>query len=455
MLVIMFAIKIVYAFECVFDGDCNSMFSESIEKMFCVINKCTRVLPPMTPCNRPQECSSYIYYGSLACSAKCDTKQECGNLYHEKTTYCCKQVPTGGHCNHMRPRSTSGCARNQMCLHENGVSKCTEIPENSWFLGSILSIGGNILINLGTNYQKLSYSKDSLTIYGIAVKTLSVGIFLYILGKISSFSAYVFCNQSFLAALSATGLISNSIIAPVLNGEIFTWNDGMAIFFVIIGSLILFSSVSRTHNTYTVCELLKMLKQWRTMFWLSFIVLMIVLLFSAIKFVEVNSPWHDQNDRFRFLQNENYRFEENGVILKYLMVMLYVCLSSFIASFTTLSIKIIGEIFGRYFSNEGSVMNMLTLFFILSLVLCTTGQIYWLNRAFKHFDALIVIPIFHLTWSILSMLTAGIYFQDFSTFSHPQIKKFIVGVCIIFSGSIFLGLKIRNKDVINRRASQE
>lgn len=447
--------KNLTGFECIFDGDCNSVFMDSVEKQYCVKNKCTNILAPMTPCNKPQECSSYSYYGPLACSAKCDTKQECGNIYHEKTTYCCKPIPLGGTCNPTKPRSINGCAKNQVCLSENGISKCAEITDNSWVLGSFLSIGGNILINLGINFQKLSYKKENILIQNFNLKTIYLGTFIYILGKITSYSAYIFCNQSFLAGLSASGLISNSIIAPIINNEIFTWNDGMAIFLVIIGSLILFHSTSKTHNVYTICELMKMLKQWRNITWLSFIFFIIVLLFFTIKFIEINSPWEFPNDMFHFLKNDAYNFEEGGIVLKYFMVVFYVCLSSFIASFTTLSIKIIGEIFNRYFTSDGSIFNFTTLFFTMTLFICTFGQIYWINRAFKHFDALIVIPIFHLTWSILSILTAGIYFQDFSSYSNLQIKKFIIGVGIIFCGSIFLGLKIKNKNVLRSERNDE
>lgn len=444
----------IKSFECIFDRDCKSLLFGDVDRRFCIKNKCESILPPLHPCHRPQECASFAYYGPLACSAKCGSKSECGSLNFEKTTYCCKAVPLNGSCFPHRPKSLNGCSRSHVCLTENNISKCVEAADKSWFLGAFLSIFGNIIINLGTNLQKRSHRFPSLTVYSYPLSTMNCGILFYIIGKIASFSAYIFCNQSFLAGLSASGLISNSVMAPLINNEIFTWNDAMAIILVIIGTSTIIYNTTKTHNLYTICELLKMLKDPYNISWLFFIVASIIFLFFMINFVEINSAWRKPDQSLQILFNENYRFHENGFLMKYGMVFIYVLLSSSIASFTTLSIKILGEIVNRYLAAEGPLLTKSTLFFTVLLFGCTFGQIYWLNRAFEKFDALIVIPIFHLSWSILSIFTAGIYFQDFDNYSHVQIRNFIVGVLIIFSGSIFLGLKIKNKEVIRRRTAQ-
>lgn len=438
----------IAAFECIFDSDCRSSYSNELSQKFCSGNRCVNLLPPLSPCKMPQECSSYSYYGPLACSAQCGTKNECGHLYFEKTEYCCKSVPLSKKCNPSRPRRLNGCSKNHICLTENGKHYCSEIPEHSWFMGAFLSIFGNCILNLGVNFQKKSYAKSQLHILTYPINTMFIGVTLYIIGKISSFSAYIFCNQSFLAGLSASGLISNSIFAPMVNNEVFLWNDGVALSLVFLGTFIIIANTSKSHNTYTICELIKMLKQTRNILWIGFIFTMILSLFLLIKFVEINSSWGLAYDRFAFLKSDSITFEDNGLVLKYLMIFVYVFLSSFIASFTTLSIKILGVIANRYFTSDGSFLTFTTFFFVLTLVVCTFGQIYWLNRALKHYDALAVVPIFHMAWTILSIFTASIYFQDFETYSKNQLKNFLLGIFIVFSGSIFLGLKIRNRNTV-------
>lgn len=451
MIFLFYFIIQILAFECILDNDCRSIGFSQITDKFCVNNRCTSLKPPLSPCNHPRECSSYSYYGPLACSAKCGTHNDCGNLLFVKTVYCCKAVPLSGKCDPKRPKSLSGCSRNHVCQTENNISKCSEKTENSWFFGAFLSISGNIFINLGVNFLKLRHSLNQFTVLSYRVSTLWFGVLIYILGKISSFTAYIFCNQSILAGLSATGLIANSILAPCINHEKFTFFDLCAFIAVFIGSTVLIYNTSKTHTTYTMCELFQMLKKTENIVWLSFIVFSIITLYLIIKFVEINSARALARDRFQFMKSRRFSFEENGVVMKYLMILVYVFMSSFIASFTTLSIKILGQIVNRYMNHGGHLFSLLSLFFASSVFLCTFFQIYWLNRALMYYDALVVIPIFHMSWTVLSIVTAGIYFQDFESFSKSQMRSFLFGIIIIFCGSIFLGLKIKNKNTIESR----
>lgn len=445
----------VGAFECIMDADCRGSGIFDLGRRFCINHRCSHLKPAYGSCKLPQECASFMYYGPLACSADCGANNDCGNPFSERTVYCCKPIPLKGRCNPGRPKSLTGCSKNHSCITENGVSRCSEKPESTWFLGTLLSLGGNLFINLGINFQKKSYVSRTVNILNYSLEAMNLGIILYIIGKISSFSAYIFCNQSVLAGLSAFGLVFNSIFAPVINKEVFTWNDGGAITLVLIGTFVMIGNIDRTHTTYTTCELISMLKQRQNIFWIFFIFTAIFTLFFIIKFVEINSPWGLANDRFSFMSMNTVSLAENGFVLKYCMVVAYVFLSSFIASFTTLSIKILGQIADRYFNEQGPVMSFTTFFFVSTLFICTFLQIYWLNRALKHYDALVVLPIFHMSWTVLSILTAGIYFQDFESYSKKQLRGFIFGMLIIFCGSIFLGFKIRNKGVITSERIDE
>jgi magnesium transporter len=278
-----------------------------------------------------------------------------------------------------------------------------------------------------------------------------LGCFVYFLGKIFGYSSYIFGNQSLLAALSATGLVSNSILAPMINEEIFTWKDVCAIFFVFCGTTLIVINTKISHKIYSLCELLKMYKRTDTIMWFSFIILTIIGLYIFIKFVEVNSDWELPDDNLGILKREDVWFEEEGYVIKYLMILAYVWLSSFIASFTTLCIKSLGEIIDKTLSGDNQFTSYVTYVFIVGLVVCTFGQIYWLNRALRRYDALLVVPLFHITWTILSIFTAGIYFQEFEHYNKSQFTNFIIGIGIIFIGSVFLASRITNRNRIDIR----
>jgi hypothetical protein len=314
-----------------------------------------------------------------------------------------------------------------------------------------LSISGNIGINVGVNLQKRSYRHAYIEILRTRFQTFYVGCIMYVLGKIFGYCSYVFGNQSFIAVLGATGLVSNSIFAPMINDELFTWRDFCAILFVFAGTTLVVMNTTITHKMYSLCELMKMYKRTETLVWFGYSLIMIVYLFAFIKYVEINSNWELPGERMMFLKSGSVWFEEDGFVMKYVMALAYVCLSSFIASFTTLSIKSLGEMIDKTISGDNQFVFFTTYFFILVLGVCTFFQIYWLNRALRHYDALLAIPMFHVTWTLLSIITAGIYFREFEQYTASQLKIFACGVGVIFVGSLFLGSRITNKTRIRTK----
>ncbi|ADM11152.1 uncharacterized protein Eint_030060 [Encephalitozoon intestinalis ATCC 50506] len=439
---------------CLKDSDCLTRSRPDVHSMFCVDNICQKVLPPGKHCTRPTECSSYSFFGPLACTGKCKVENECeyGKDDNFDSMYCCRSIPQGKECNPNRPGSLSGCDITQSCLMgKKGFYECVPDKSNSWLLGVFLSISGNIGINIGINLQKKSYKQSHIRLFNMNLQTFYAGCFTYGLGKILGYCSYLFGNQSLMAVLSATGLVSNSILAPMINEEIFTWKDFSAIFFVFAGTTLIVMNTATSHKVYTLCELLKMYTRVETLVWLGFIILVIIVLFIFVKYVEVNSNWELPDENMIFLRREGVWFDEEGTVIKYTMVLAYVCLSSFIASFTTLSIKSLGEMIDKTVAGDNQFIFLTTYCFIIILATCTFFQIYWLNRALRHYDALLVIPMFHVTWTLLSIFTAGIYFREFEQYTRYQLSVFVCGVILIFFGSFFLGSRITNKTYIKTK----
>ena len=144
-------------------------------------------------------------------------------------------------------------------------------------------------------------------------------------------------------------------------------------------------------------------------------------------------------------------FDEDGFTCRYAMVFVYVLLSSFIASFTTLSIKSLAEIIDRIYLGDNLLFSRYFNLFLSTLVLCSVLQIYWANRALKHYDALLVIPIFHVSWTILSIFTAGFYFQEFTHYTPRQMRRFFLGIVVILAGSLFLAARVTNRSHVASR----
>ncbi|EPR80014.1 hypothetical protein SLOPH_2238 [Spraguea lophii 42_110] len=434
--------------KCSTDADCWGVSRGDIHSMFCVENKCQNLIPSGGRCERPTDCASYFYYGPLACSAKCKSTTGCGvgEIIGKNGIYCCRSVPEGGECLENRPNYLSGCDAKTSCLMNSNGYTCNSGNGDKWILGVLLSVSGNLMINLGVNFQKKSYRVDTMVVFGFTISTFSFGMFIYIFGKFFGFFSYVYGNQSLLASLSGVGLLFNSVFAPLINNETFTWKDFAGIICILTGSAIIVKNSGHSTHVYTLCELLKLYESRNTIVWFSFLILLIILLFFLLKNFEINSDWRLSDDFFMFLKRDIHYEESN--LFRYSMLLFYDVLAATIASFSSLFAKSFGEMLDQTVKGENQFLTGITYIFLTLIVICTVLQIYWINRALRHYDALIVVPIFHMTWTLLSITTAGIYFHDFENFTANQYQGFITGIIIIFSGSCFLAGRIMNKDVV-------
>ncbi|KAG0437783.1 putative magnesium transporter NIPA8 [Dictyocoela muelleri] len=442
----------VFVFGCKVDSDCWIKNRPDIHSLYCVEGRCSHLLPAGRHCSQPQDCASYFFYGSLACSAQCKVENACEYDDGKVTRFCCKSVPEGQDCMPGRPNLLNGCESKQVCVMDpDGEFKCMSKSKNYWIFGVILSVCGNLNISLGLNLQKKSFTRSSFIIGNFELNTFYIGLFLYVVGKTLGFSSYIFGNQSVLASLGAVGLIANSIFAPMINNEIFTWRDFAAIFLVLTGSSVILANTSKTPKIYSLCELMKMYQRKETILWFLFIAFLIITLFFTIKFIEINSDWHLPGDYFQFLSIDTIFFDENRAILKYTMIIFYVGLSATIASLTTLFAKSFGEMIDQTINGDNQFINGITYIFLILIILCTTLQVFWLNRALRHYDALLAIPVFHVIWTVFSVITGAVYFNDFEYYTVTQLKGFVAGLAIIFLGSGFLATRILSRNVVVMR----
>lgn len=439
---------LAYSQACTTDSDCHSVLRQGTHSFFCQEGECTQLTPSGHRCSSATECTSYFFYGPLACTAKCGPDAECmfSKEAAKDAVFCCKAAPAGAECLPERPALLSGCPPRHKCSQEENGPVCVPNRRKRWAFGPVLSITGNLLINVGLNLQKRSYLVKKIALGSLDLELFYVGIAAYAAGKIFGFSSYIFGDQSMLASLGCIGLIANSVFAPMINNEVFTLNDFFAIGFVLTGSTLIVINSGRIHRVFSLCELLRMYARAPAIAWFASVASLAACLFFAALFVESNSDWALDGRVTRLFKLQRVHFGKNDRMLKHFMVFVYVGLSAAIASFTTLFAKSFGEMVDLTLSGDNQFVYFSTYMFFLLIFACTCGQIFWLNRALQRYDALLVIPIFHILWTLLSVTTAGIYFQDFALFGYQQFRGFILGLCTIFVGSTFLGFRLFRKD---------
>ncbi|KAF9429692.1 NIPA-like protein 3 [Podila epigama] len=138
----------------------------------------------------------------------------------------------------------------------------------------------------GSLYRKL---KPYMFWRAIFVSKLwTLGLLVFILGNMGGFIALRFAPQSLTAPLGSISLISNVIIAPLINKEVLGRWDLAGIFFIVAGSVMVVVFSGIVAQDYKLCVLINLFKKTETIVYLTFIGVCIIATYIFIKFVEKN-----------------------------------------------------------------------------------------------------------------------------------------------------------------------
>ncbi|GJJ78552.1 magnesium transporter [Entomortierella parvispora] len=119
-------------------------------------------------------------------------------------------------------------------------------------------------------------------------KLWAAGLLVFIVGNLGGFVALRFAPQSLTAPLGSIALISNVIIAPLINKEVLGKWDLAGIFFIVVGSVIVVVFSGIVAQDYKLCVLINLFHKPATIAYLSLIGFCIIFIFFFIKFVEKN-----------------------------------------------------------------------------------------------------------------------------------------------------------------------
>ncbi|KAF9122101.1 hypothetical protein BGX30_002207 [Mortierella sp. GBA39] len=119
-------------------------------------------------------------------------------------------------------------------------------------------------------------------------KLWAAGLVVFIVGNLGGFIALRFAPQSLTAPLGSISLISNVIIAPLVNKEVLGRWDLAGIFFIVAGSVIVVVFSGIVAQDYKLCVLINLFQKPATIAYLSLIGIFMIFTYFFIKFVEKN-----------------------------------------------------------------------------------------------------------------------------------------------------------------------
>jgi len=353
-----------------------------------------------------------------------------------------------------------------------------------WELGIVLGLLGSIAINTGNNIQSLGlkslekniksrkvYSerhsstqfvaKDDqralpINIDGgnstgtttqggdIELRPLSsvtwiIGTTIFVTGSILNFASYAFAAQSMLASLESIQFVTNLLFGKFMLGANVTKTMLAGTILTVTGTLL---AVQFSSKATIELDIKEMQQLYANPAYIIYLVLMVGLLV----------PLH-------FLYHHYEKRKSNGIPLRYTEIVIPLTYSNSSAVFGTQSVvqaKVLAELLAVHSSGNGNIFHSWFSYFTMTYWLITVGV--WLtrlNRALSIFNPMVIIPLLQCSFIFFAILSGGIFFKEFNSFTMVQWLGFWSGICVMFTGLTLLtpNTKNVNEEVLSQEVA--
>ncbi|KAL0033460.1 hypothetical protein WJX77_010531 [Trebouxia sp. C0004] len=297
--------------------------------------------------------------------------------------------------------------------------------KDAWVLGAVLTVVGSVGINLGTNLMKLGYmQRESLDLDNdVAIWRFwqwQTGMLMFVVGNIANFVARAFASQSLLTGLGSVQFISNLVFVVLVLREKVPRRCILATFLIVAGNVLLVVFGSKTSPKYTVSQLAALYRQ-------DSMAAYMIMAYGGVVPLAFTLYLYGQQTK-RLMPTRTFALWAKA------LPVLYALFSSILGAHavlfaTSLCIIIVDLIGGSDVFTEW--YTYLVVIGIIGMSIFWVGQ---LDRGLLLFPAVVIVPMLEIQWVLFIMVSGGLYFGDFETFSKLQLAMFGVGVFVLLLG---------------------
>ncbi|KAJ4960121.1 hypothetical protein NE237_020031 [Protea cynaroides] len=306
-----------------------------------------------------------------------------------------------------------------------------------WVVGAFINIFGSIAINFGTNLLKLGHDqRGRLSMPDgngtpsklgskpiIYFQTWRVGILFFALGNCLNFISFGYAAQSLLAALGSVQFVSNIAFAYFVLKKTVTVKVLVATAFIVVGNVFLVAFGNHQSPVYTPEQLAEKYSNIIFLLYCLILILLVAVHHSIYRRGELllAVSGHDMSRHWQML-----------------LPFSYAIVSGAVGSCSVLFAKSLSNLLRLTMSNGYQLHGWFT-YSMLLLFLSTAG--FWmarLNKGLSIFDAILVVPMFQITWTFFSICTGFVYFQEYQVFNALRTTMFILGTMSVFIGILLL-----------------
>ncbi|KHN00641.1 NIPA-like protein 3 [Glycine soja] len=276
-----------------------------------------------------------------------------------------------------------------------------------WIVGAFINLFGSIAINFGTNLLKLGHNEISADMVNLDFINGSMYCFcivFFFLGNCLNFISFGYAAQSLLAALGSVQFVSNIAFAYFVLNKMVTVKVLVATAFIVLGNVFLVAFGNHQSPVYTPEQLTEKYTNISFLLYLLALVSIVALHHSIYKRGELllGVSGHDLRPYWSML-----------------LPFSYAVVSGAVGSCSVLFAKSLSNLLRLALSNGYQLHSWFT-YSMLLLFLSTAG--FWmtrLNEGLSLFDAILIVPMFQIAWTLFSICTGFIYFQEYQDSELP------------------------------------
>jgi hypothetical protein len=250
-----------------------------------------------------------------------------------------------------------------------------------------------------------------------------VGTVAFVTGSILNFVSFSFAAQSLLSALGSTQFISNVFFGKVVLGEDVTLKTIIATLTIIAGNAMVVYFSSHSSRIFTAQDLLDFYDTDFNFY-----------LFMCLGLVAICRGIYQSIDN---KVSAGLQVKNSNLWLP----LLYAITSAVLGTQSVVQAKCLSILLRATLDGDNQLTNWFTYFVLFYWLGATSFWLTRMNKALSMFDGLFIIPVLQVFWTFFAIVSGGIYFEEFKSFTWPQMIGFIFGVSIVFLGVYMLSPK--------------
>lgn len=168
-------------------------------------------------------------------------------------------------------------------FHQRTLSRASMVHSVKSFSEAIQSVKQQ-----ATKWEKFVQRVMAIWSHSVISPLWVFGLFIYILGALLNFAALQFAPQSLVGPLGSVSLITNIILAPLINKEKISKTDFIGIILIIGGCVLVVVFAGVVPQNYRICVLLALFRRLQTIIYLIVICLLVICSFYYIHTIEHN-----------------------------------------------------------------------------------------------------------------------------------------------------------------------